>query len=516
MTFLNPTLLWLLLPLGLLLWRQRQKMTLFVHLLILILILFSLARPTQELALQEAQVEAKDIIIALDVSYSMHASDLAPTRYDFAKKTILALLEKNPSDNIRLIGFTSNPLLLSPPTTDHALVAIALQSLNLDYILTKGTSLKNLFKKLGDMQLNRSNLVLITDGGEEDNLAELQGYLEKANINLTVLALGSKAGVSVTKKDGTLLKDNEGNLVISRINPLLETLASAMDGSYFVASSDPESTAHTLDNALNKSHTQAQVIEKMQIQHRELYQYPLLLAVLLFLLLHTRAVKVLFILFAFFGLQAQASFFDDYHLQRGYSAYVQKDFKQAKKHFRQVQTPSLQSQMALASTYYKLGYFKKSIQKYKSIRSTKVAIKQHVYYNIANAYAMIETYDKAKVYYTKTLQLGVDSDALNNLAQVALLKNKEDASLGIAHPKSQSSDSSKSESQENEEEEGKNQEDQPSSGSGGGGENTSSSATQKEKQKGKLLLDENAEEQPLGSKAYDLINKGYIRETTPW
>ena len=61
-----------------------------------------------------------------------------------------------------------------------------------------------------------------------------------------------------------------------------------------------------------------------------------------------------------------------------------------------------------------------------------------------------------------------------------------------------------------------NQEDQPSSGSGGGGENASSSDKQKEKKKGTLLLDENAEEQPLGSKAYDLINKGYIRETTPW
>ena len=517
MTFLYPQLLWFLIPLVFLLWQHKRNITLLVHILVLTLVLIALSRPVEKLALQEAQVEAKDIIIALDVSYSMHANDLTPTRYDFAKATILSLLEKNPTDNIRLVAFTSNPLLLSPPTTDHALIAVALQSLNLDYILTKGTSLKKLFKKLTAMQLKRSNLLLITDGGEENDLPALQGYLEEANINLTVLALGSTAGTSVKKEDGTLLKDKEGNLVISRINPLLEKLASAMKGYYFVASSSPEATANALYEALNKSHSETQIIQKMQSQHVERYQFPLALALLLFLLLHTRGIKVLLVLVTFFGLQAEASILDDYHLHKGYDAYVQKDFTTAKVHFKQVEKNSLERQMALANTYYKLGAFKKAIQTYKSIHSSHVKIKQQIYYNIANAYAMLQTYDKAKIYYTKTLQLGKDRDAKNNLRKIALLANKDDASLGIAHPKSQNSDSSKSESQEQDEDEKeKNQEDQPSSGSGGGGENSSSTDKQKKKQKGKLLLDETAEEQPLGSKAYDLINKGYIRETTPW
>ena len=517
MSFLYPQLLWLLIPLVFLLWQYKNHMMILVHVLVLMLVLLALARPVEKLALQEAQVEAKDIIIALDVSYSMHAEDLSPTRYDFAKATILALLDKNPSDNIRLVAFTSNPLLLSPPTTDHALIAVALQSLNLDYILTKGTSLKKLFKKLTAMQLKRSNLLLITDGGEEKDLAALQGYLEEANINLTVLALGSTTGTSVKKEDGSLLKDKEGNLVISRINPLLKQLASAMHGNYFVASASPEATANDLYTALSKSHSETQLIQKMQSQHLERYQFPLALAILLFLLLHTRGIKILFVLATFFGLQAEASFLDTYHLHQGYSAYAQKDFNTAKRHFKQVGQRSLEQQLALANTYYRLGAFKKAIQTYKSIRSSQVKIKQQIYYNIANAYAMLETYDKAKIYYTKTLQLGKDPDAENNLKKIALLSNKDDASLGIAHPKSQNADSSKSESQEKDEEEKeKNQEDQPSSGSGGGGENASSTDKQEEKEKGKLLLDETAEEQPLGSKAYDLINKGYIRETTPW
>ncbi|TNF43128.1 MAG: VWA domain-containing protein, partial [Epsilonproteobacteria bacterium] len=55
-------------------------------------------------------------------------------------------------------------------------------------------------------------------------------------------------------------------------------------------------------------------------------------------------------------------------------------------------------------------------------------------------------------------------------------------------------------------------EDEPSSGSGGGGE----SQTQKEQEEGRLISDERAEQQPLGSKVYELINEGYIREKQPW
>lgn len=210
-------------------------------------------------------------------------------------------------------------------------------------------------------------------------------------------------------------------------------------------------------------------------------------------------------------MQLEASFIDEYHLTQAYKSYQKQDFNQSTQHLKKIQTPSLQSQIASANSYYKKGNYKQAISIYKSIRSTSVKTKQQLYYNIANAYAQLEAYDKAKIYYTKTLQLGEESDARYNLNLVALLSDKKDASLGIAHPKSQSSDSSKSESQENDKEEAR-EEDQPSSGSGGGGE----SSSEKNQEKAKLTSDENTEQQPLGSKVYELINKGYIRETHPW
>ena len=512
MTLLSPSFLWFLLPLSLLLWSSSRKLITSVHLIILMLIVLALSRPVQEEALQEASIEAKDIIIALDVSYSMKADDIAPTRYDFAKETISALLQQNPGDNIILIAFTTNPLLLSPPTTDHALINVALQNLNPEFILTKGTSLEKLFKKLASMKMGHKNLILITDGGEEETLEKLTPLVQNANISLTVLALGTTRGTTIKNKDGSLLKDKDDNLVISRVNPLLASLASSVSGDYITPSSTATATAANLNDALQKNESKAQSVQKMQRHYLELYQIPLSLALLLFFIVHTRAVKYLFILFTFFGLQAEASMLDNYHLNSAYKSYKGSDFNETKSQLKQIKVRSLQSQMLLANMYYKQRAFKKAIQTYKSIRSTSPNIKQQLYYNIANAYAMLASYDKAKIYYTKTLQLGEDADAEHNLHLVALLHEKKSADLGIAHPKSQDSSSSKSESQEEQEEKESRSEDEPSSGSGGGGE----SQIQKEQEKSKLLSDGSEEQHPLGSKVYELINEGYIREKQPW
>lgn len=482
-----------------------------MHIIILILLVLTLARPVKEEALQEIRIFAKDIIIALDVSYSMQATDLSPTRYDFAKQTIISLLKQHPIDNIMLIAFTTNPLLLSPPSTDHALIGMALDNLNPEFILTKGTSLKRLFKKLASLNHGHKSLILMTDGGEEHDVGKLANLVNKVDISLITLALGSTRGTTIRTQNGSLLKDKEGNLVVSRISPLLAQLSSAVEGAYLIASSNPENTANALDDALQDQEDNIQNIQKMQHHYLELYYIPLLLATLLFLLIHTRGIKYLIFLFAFFGFQVQASILDGYHLHQAYEAYKNNDFNTSRTSLRKIEILSLQSQMALANTYYKNRAFKKAIQTYRSIRSSSAPIKQQLYYNIATAYVHLASYSKAKIYYTKALQLGMDADAQHNLKLVMLLEDKKSASLGMAHPKSQSAESSKSEMQEDDKE--KNQEkNQPSSGSGSGGE----SKSKENQEKNKILMDEHAQKQPLGSKVYELINKGYIREIQPW
>lgn len=509
MTFLYPAFLWLLIPLMLLLFKHAKRLVVIGHLIILILMTISLSRPVYEKSVQEMPIEAKELLIAVDVSYSMQASDIKPTRYLFAKETIKSLLYDNASDNIMLMAFTTNPLLLSPPTTDHALINIALESINPEYILTKGTSLETLFKKIASLRTGHKHLILITDGGEEKDAGKLVALLQDADISLTTLALGSTKGTTLPTKKGTLLKDNEDNLVISRINPILQTVTDALGGTYLLASSTPQATATQITASLNTDKHAATKIQKKQRHYLELYQIPLLLAALLFLILHTRAVKYLVLLLALFGFQAEASFFDAYHLHQAVKSYENHDFNASIVQLKKIDTPSLQSQLTLANSYYKIQAYKKAIALYDSIQSRSPLVKQTLYHNIANAYALLGKYTKAKIYYTKSLQLGHDAESLYNLLLVSTLKDKESASLGISHPKSQSSASSKSESSQKEK---KKKEDEPSSGSGGGGEKTA----QKKQKKNKLISDPHVKSQPLSSKVYELINKGYIHEQQPW
>ncbi len=511
MNILYPTFLWLLLPLILLFWSREKKIAETGHLIILILLILALSRPIINQGIEESAIKAREFIIALDVSSSMKAKDIKPDRYTFAKETAKALLNSSPTDNIMLIAFTSNPLLLSPPTTDHRLISIALESLNPEYILTKGTSLEKLFKKVASLQSEQKNLILITDGGEEDDAEKLSAIIQNSDISLTILALGSRQGSTVENADGSLLKDKAQNLIISRINPLLERLASETGGSYLTADSSPESTAKSLYTALHMNEQAGELVTKKQHRYSELYQLPLLFALLLFLMLHTRAVKFLLLLFSILGIQAEASVFDNYYLGKAYQSYQDKEFNTTAEHLAKLETTSLESQFALGNTYYKQGSYQKALRSYLSIHSTSAIIKQKLYYNIANCYAKQEAYEKAKIYYTKALQLGEDKDAEANLALIALLIDKKSTELGIAHPKSQSSDSSKSEKHGGNEEESRS-EDEPSSGSGDGEEKSKT----KEQEKGKLTLDPKQEKHPLSSKVYELINKGYIHEKQPW
>jgi len=512
MNLLSPLFLWLLIPLILLFWYRKKSVTETIHLLILMLIVVALSRPVWMQGIEERPIKGQNYIIALDVSYSMRAKDIKPDRYTFAKETISALLKQNPSDNIMLIAFTTNPLLLSPPTTDHQLIQLALKSLNPDYILTKGTSLHNLFKKVASMQHGEKNLILLSDGGEERQLDSLIKIIEQGAIHLHVVTLGTTKGTTIQTPDGSLLKDDQKQLIISRINPLLKTVALRTGGTYTMPASSPEATAHLLYRTLQKQHHQKEAFSKKQHRYIELYTLPLLLATLLFILLHTRAVSVLLFITVFLGISAEASVFDLYYLHKAYQSYHHHHFERSEKYLNKIENPSLQSRFAQGALYYQKGDYPKARQLFFSIQSSHVPIKQTLYYNIANCYAKEKQYQKAQTYYIKCLQLGEDRDAKINLALIAMLRDKASTPIGISHPKSQNSQTT----QKNKNEESTQKRTKEEASSSGNGNGDKQNRAQKKHTKQKLLLTPETQKHPLSSKVYELINKGYIHEQTPW
>jgi len=458
MNILYPEYLILIIPIILYLYQNKFRLKIYTHIIILILLLISLSRPVIDNYIQDSDIKGRDIVIALDISQSMQADDIKPNRYKFAKNCIKKLLEKNPNDNVMLVVFTTNPLLLSPPTTDHQLILTALDSLNLEYILTKGTSLKKLFLKLKSMKLKDKNLLLITDGGEENDVKELTNIIKNQTKSLTILALGDISGSVIKNQDNSLQKDKNGNLVVSRINPLLKELSEILEANYIMASSSVSSTVDKIDNVLKKGD---EIFTKKEHKYLELYPVALFIATVLFFLLHTKWAKFIIILFTFLSINIEASNYKD---------------------------TTFESEIIKANNYYKEHKYKKALKIYLNIKSTSKDIKQALYYNIGNCFAQLRNYTDAQVFYVKSLQLKEDSDTLFNLKQIIFLKDKKNNN-GKTLQSSKQNSSNKGDFKEDKNTKNK----------------TGKNKTQDAKQVYKI-----------SSKTYELINEGYIYENKPW
>ncbi|MFZ2889414.1 VWA domain-containing protein, partial [Sulfuricurvum sp.] len=170
MSLLSPMWLYALILLPLYLWGVRRYgwhkqfwLTLSVFFLIL-----SLSRPVileKPISVEES---GSDVILAVDVSYSMRATDIAPTRLDAAKQVLKQIVAHDRKDRFGVLAHTTSAIILSPLTKDTELLEHLLGSLDESQIITKGTEVMSaleLARKMSHAQ--HPLLVLFTDGGDQ-------------------------------------------------------------------------------------------------------------------------------------------------------------------------------------------------------------------------------------------------------------------------------------------------------------------------------------------------------------
>ena len=507
MSFAYPFVFWLAVPLALFVWLYRpRRIRTLADATVALLLVGALANPTLPQAPQTQTLEAREILFALDISRSMKARDLPPNRYRFAKATMKAFLAHDTTDSIGLVAFTTNPLLLAPPTTDHRLVALALDALEPDNILTRGTSLMRLFDFLGTLEGKERIVVLITDGGEERDTAALAQRLP-ADTRLVILPTATAAGAPVPQSKRTMLKDKRGNLVISRRNPALAELASHTGAAWVEPESTPEATAEALHDAL--SAFAARPLSHETRSGASLAWLLLLPAALLFFVAHTRFVRYLIALAALAHLPLEASWLDTLQLKQAYNAYYRGDINASVAALRRVDTPSLQRAYLQAALQYRRGAYNKAARAFLAIRTASPRLKQRLLYNAATAYAKAGRYETAKRLYAKALQLGDDADTRHNLAAIALLRAAQ-APEGRTKPGGAQSGASGGDAEATKTTRQRSDTSASQSGGGGNGRTKASVALSRKPDP------DTSRPMPLSSKVYDLINKGYIRETRPW
>ena len=278
------------LTLGLSAARRKAKLALLLGVVLLLFI--ALARPKGGYELKKTQTRSLDILVAVDTSRSMLATDQSPNRLERAKLAVLDLMRLAKRDRLGLIAFSGTAFLQCPLTIDRNAFIQNVNSLTTDIIPQGGTAIGEAvtealrtFEKEED---NHKVLVLMTDG--EDHEAGVTDAAQKANkigMKIFTIGLGSTEGELIQLPDpqtGRLefLKDASGNVVKSRLNETLLRTLSTDTGAFYLPLQGAD-TMERLYEAGLAGLTPNRIENQMTKRYIERYQWPLGLAILLLL-----------------------------------------------------------------------------------------------------------------------------------------------------------------------------------------------------------------------------------------
>ncbi len=223
----------------------RMTAKFLIRILALVFAVLTVARPQFGSRLEEVKREGVEVIIALDVSNSMLASDIQPSRLERAKQAISQLVDQLRKDRIGLILFAGDAYTQIPITNDYLSAKMFLATAGPDAVSKQGTAIGSaidLAMRSFTPESDKSRaLIIITDGEnhEDDPVAKAREAAEKG-IVIHTIGIGSPDGspIPVRTPGGTeYLKDSEGNTVISKLDEkTLQEIASVTGGRYVRAS----------------------------------------------------------------------------------------------------------------------------------------------------------------------------------------------------------------------------------------------------------------------------------------
>lgn len=239
---------------------------------------------------KEIDREGVDVMVALDLSKSMKAEDVNPSRLRIAKQFISELLNNMANDRIGLIVFAGNAYVQMPLTVDYAAARMFLNSLNTEIVPTQGTAIGDAISQGldafegGEEKGNHKTMVIISDGENHqgDAVEEAQKAMERS-IMINTVGVGTAEGgpIPVSKRGGRkgFVKNSQGEVVVSKMDEgMLTNIAEEGGGAYIHLNNIQESVDQLLEQ-FNKME-ERQIDSTVYTDYSDQFQY--FLAVALF------------------------------------------------------------------------------------------------------------------------------------------------------------------------------------------------------------------------------------------
>jgi Ca-activated chloride channel homolog len=207
----------------------------------IIFAVFALLAPQWGERTREIKKEGTDLLVVLDVSYSMFATDIKPTRLDRAKNAIRLIVDSMTRDRAGLVLFAGSAFIQCPLTTDLGAFSLFLDNASPVSLKIQGTDIGkalDVASRVFEKKRTQSKmLLLITDGEDhEENVESAVKKLKELGVAVYTAGIGSSSGGFITipgEQGDVLLKDNKGEPVRTKVNvELLKKIASDTGGKY--------------------------------------------------------------------------------------------------------------------------------------------------------------------------------------------------------------------------------------------------------------------------------------------
>lgn len=278
----------------------RRRLQFGLQVLGLFFIIAALARPQMGQSEQEVKSEGVELMILADVSDSMLAEDIKPSRLQQMKVELSKLIDLMPGNKTGLIAFAGSSALMSPLTTDPGALKMYIDSLDTNSVSSQGTNFeialsyaKEAFEKGGvtqDQTLKTTRVVLVVSDGEDQEQGALEAAekLSKDGFHIITVAYGTEKGGTIPARDryGNLTgmrKDGSGQTIITQVKgEFLKSLAEKGQGHFYFSNFGGDHLRKIADDI--NQYEKAEFASAVTTQYDEKFTIPLALGLLILLL----------------------------------------------------------------------------------------------------------------------------------------------------------------------------------------------------------------------------------------
>ena len=255
---------------------RRANFKFVVFLLMIASLILALANLQSGSKMEEVKREGIDLYLAVDVSNSMNAEDIVPSRLERSKQAINKLISEMKGDRIGVIVFADKAFVQLPITTDYSAAKMFLSTINTSLVASQGTAIAeaiNLAVKSFSDEDHSKAIVIISDGEDHENDAAVKAAQEaaKKGIRIYTIGMGLAEGAPIPEynkygQQTGYRKDKNGNTIITRLDEqMLQKIAAAGNGIYVRASNS--------NVGLEKIYNDIEKLDKSEIEAKVFTDY---------------------------------------------------------------------------------------------------------------------------------------------------------------------------------------------------------------------------------------------------